>query len=159
MEKDDVSQLSQLGSKTTEYRDRNPSHDILESFPNPNLSRNYEIRLHFPEFTSLCPKTGQPDFATVDVLYIPDRLCVETKSLKLYFFAYRNEGSFMERIANRILDDLVQSIAPRWMKVVARFASRGGVRLEVFAEHHSADWGRGQNKLVTSVPIPTNPTF
>lgn len=107
----------------------------LEVFPNPNPERNYEIRMDCPEFTCLCPKTGQPDFATITISYIPDRLCVELKSLKLYLWSYRNEGAFHEAVTNRILDDLVAACSPRFMEVTADFYVRGGIHTVVTARH------------------------
>src|SRR5438046_1273889 len=97
---------------------------ILESFDNPKPQRDYEIKFVFPEFTSMCPVTGQPDFATITINYVPDRLCVEMKSLKLYFMAYRNKGIFYEAVVNTILDDLVATLSPRKMTVVEEFAVR-----------------------------------
>jgi 7-cyano-7-deazaguanine reductase len=99
---------------------------ILDAFANPNPERDYEIEFAFPEFTSVCPVTGQPDFATITVTYVPDRLCVEMKSLKLYFFSYRDKGIFYEAVTNTILDDLVATIKPRQMTVVGKFNVRGG---------------------------------
>lgn len=101
---------------------------ILDTFPNPRIGREYEIQFVFPEFTSLCPVTGQPDFATITITYIPDRLCVEMKSLKLYFFAYRDKGIFYEAVTNTILDDLVAVLKPKRMTVVGDFAVRGGTK-------------------------------
>src|SRR5271154_2098586 len=120
--------LTQLGSRSilTEAQLAN-SRSILESFPSPRPDRDYEIRFVFPEFTSVCPVTGQPDFATITVEYVPDRKCVEMKSLKLYFFSYRNKGIFYEAVINTILDDLVAVLAPRKMTVVGDFAVRGGI--------------------------------
>ena len=99
---------------------------ILEAFDNPRLQRDYEVKFVFPEFTSVCPVTGQPDFATITLAYVPDRLCVEMKSLKLYYFAYRNKGIFYEAVVNTILDDLVSVLEPRRMTVIGEFAVRGG---------------------------------
>src|SRR5438876_5217277 len=99
---------------------------ILESFPNRKPGRDYEIKFIFPEFTSVCPVTGQPDFATITVQYTPNRLCVEMKSLKLYFFSFRNKGIFYEAVTNQILDDLVATLKPRRMTVIGDFAVRGG---------------------------------
>jgi len=107
----------------------------LETFPNPNPGRDYLIRFDCPEFTCLCPKTGQPDFAVIRVEYIPDRLCVELKSWKLYLWSFRNEGGFHEAITNRILDDLVKAIAPRRCRVEGAFNVRGGITTTVIAEH------------------------
>ena len=108
---------------------------ILDAFDNPRPERDYEIQFVFPEFTSVCPVTGQPDFATITVRYIPDRRCVEMKSLKLYFFSYRNKGIFYEGVVNTILDDLVAVLKPRYMRVVGEFAVRGGTAGTVTAEH------------------------
>lgn len=109
----------------------------LETFPNPKPGRDYTIRIESPEFTCLCPKTGQPDFATLLVEYIPAELCVELKSYKLYLWSYRNEGAFHEAVTNRILDDLVAACRPRWMKVEARFNVRGGIYTTVMAEYRA----------------------
>jgi 7-cyano-7-deazaguanine reductase len=103
----------------------------LETFPNPNPERDYEIRMEAPEFTCLCPKTGQPDFATLRIRYVPDRTCVELKSLKLYLWSFRDEGHFHEAVSNRILDDLVAATAPRRMTLEADFYVRGGIRTVV----------------------------
>ncbi|MBN2700226.1 MAG: NADPH-dependent 7-cyano-7-deazaguanine reductase QueF [Methylothermaceae bacterium] len=111
----------------------------LETFPNPNPGREYTIRIDSPEFTCLCPKTGQPDFATILVEYIPDRLCIELKSYKLYLWSYRDEGAFHEAVTNRILDDLAATCRPRWMKVEARFNVRGGIYTTVTAEYRAAE--------------------
>lgn len=135
MTKDDTSGLKHLGSGRTSYAFEEPSAAILEAFPNQYPDRDYQIRFEHPEFTSLCPKTGQPDFATIEITYIPDRLCIETKSLKLYFTAFRNHGAFMETITNKILDDLVAVCKPRQMQVVALFNPRGGTSLTVTAEY------------------------
>ena len=107
----------------------------LEVFPNPNPDRDYEIQFECPEFTCLCPRTGQPDFATVRIRYIPDGLCVELKSLKLYLWSYRSEGAFHEKVTNQILDDLVKACRPRFMKVVGDFYVRGGIHTVVTATH------------------------
>src|SRR5262252_493346 len=111
------------------------ARSILDSFANPKPERDYEIRFVFPEFTSVCPVTGQPDFATITVTYVPDKLCVEMKSLKLYYFSYRNKGIFYEAVVNTILDDLVAVLKPRRMKVVGDFAVRGGTKGIVTAMH------------------------
>lgn len=99
---------------------------ILEAFDNPRPGRDYEVKFVFPEFTSVCPVTGQPDFATITLAYVPERLCVEMKSLKLYYFAYRNKGIFYEAVVNTICDDLVSLLKPRRMTVIGEFAVRGG---------------------------------
>jgi 7-cyano-7-deazaguanine reductase len=111
-----------------------PSRSI-ETFPNPSPERDYEIRMECPEFTCLCPMTGQPDFATLRIRYVPDRKCVELKSLKLYLWSYRDEGAFHEAVTNRILDDLVGALAPRRMEIEADFHVRGGIHTVVRASH------------------------
>ena len=111
-----------------------PGAHLLEAFPNLFPQRQYIIRIAYPEFTSLCPVTGQPDFATIVVEYIPDALCVESKSFKLYMTAFRNHNAFMETITNTILHDLCALLAPRWCRVNGIFAARGGTHLHVFAE-------------------------
>jgi 7-cyano-7-deazaguanine reductase len=108
---------------------------ILESFPNPRPGREYNIKFIFPEFTSMCPVTGQPDFATITVDYVPSKLCVEMKSLKLYYLAFRNKGIFYEDVVNTILDDLVAALKPRRMTVTGEFAVRGGTAGIVTARH------------------------
>ncbi|MBK1733919.1 NADPH-dependent 7-cyano-7-deazaguanine reductase QueF [Halorhodospira abdelmalekii] len=110
----------------------------LETFPNPYPERHYTIRMEIPEFTCLCPLTGQPDFATLHLEYIPDQRCVELKALKLYIWSFRDEGAFHEAITNHILDDLVAATAPRYMKLRARFNVRGGIWTDVEIEHHGA---------------------
>ena len=112
----------------------------LETFDNPQRGRDYTIRIDVPEFTCLCPKTGQPDFATLHFEYIPDQLCVELKSLKLYAWSFRDEGAFHEDVTNRILDDLVSAIAPRFMRLNAEFNVRGGIYTTVIAEHRADGW-------------------
>jgi 7-cyano-7-deazaguanine reductase len=107
----------------------------LEVFPNPRPGRDYEISFECPEFTCLCPKTGQPDFATMRIRYTPDQQCVELKSLKLYLWSFRNEGAFHENVTNQILDDLVHAIRPRRMTVVGDFLVRGGIHTVVTASH------------------------
>jgi 7-cyano-7-deazaguanine reductase len=107
----------------------------LELFENPCPKRDYLIRIDCPEFTSLCPKTGQPDFGRIAIEYCPDRSCIELKSLKFYIQSYRNEGVFYEDLANRILDDLVKACKPRWMEVCGDFAPRGGITTRVTARH------------------------
>ncbi len=107
----------------------------LETFPNPRPARSYEIAFECPEFTCLCPRTGQPDFATIRINYVPDQTCVELKSLKLYLWSFRNEGAFHEAVTNQILDDLVAAVAPRQMTVVGDFWVRGGIRTVVTARH------------------------
>jgi len=108
---------------------------LLETFPNPEPDRDYEIRFTCPEFTCVCPRTGQPDFATIRITYVPDRTCVELKSLKLYLWSYRNEGHFHETVTNRILDDLVAATRPRRMEVEGDFNVRGGIHTVVKVVH------------------------
>jgi 7-cyano-7-deazaguanine reductase len=112
----------------------------LETFPNPNPERDYTIRIKIPEFTCLCPKTGQPDFATIHLAYVPDERCVELKSLKLYMWSYRDEGAFHEAVTNRILGDLAEAAEPRFMRVTAEFYVRGGIYTTVIAEHRAPGW-------------------
>lgn len=107
----------------------------LDTFPNPHPGRDYIIEIESPEFTCLCPKTGQPDFATLSLEYVPDRLCVELKSLKLYIWSYRHEGHFHEDVTNRILNDFVAVAGPRWIEVVGDFTVRGGIKTVVRAAH------------------------
>src|SRR5882762_7226015 len=114
----------------------------LESFPNPSPRRDYLIRMQIPEFTCLCPKTGQPDFATLFLEYVPDRKCVELKSLKLYVGSFRDEGHFHEDVTNRIVDDLVRAMRPRFLRLTAAFNVRGGLYTHVTAEHRASDWQR-----------------
>ncbi len=112
----------------------------LEVFDNPHPERDYTIRIHTPEFTCLCPKTGQPDFATLNLEYIPDQQCVELKSFKLYVWSYRNEGAFHEAVTNQILSDLVTATQPRFMRLTAIFNVRGGVYTTIVAEHQAPHW-------------------
>jgi 7-cyano-7-deazaguanine reductase len=116
-----------------------PSRD-LQVFPNPAPERDYVIRFDVPEFTCLCPLTGQPDFAHFTIEIVADRLCVETKSLKQYFWSYRNEGAFHEKVTNAILSDLVDAIAPRFVRIHADWFVRGGIRTFVTAEHRQKGW-------------------
>jgi len=117
---------------------RRPTADLLETFENPHPKRDYVVETVCPEFTSLCPKTGQPDFATITISYVPDRLCFELKSLKLYLQQYRDHGAFYEDVTNRILDDLVAVTRPRSMKITAAFTPRGGIRTNVHVEYRSS---------------------
>jgi 7-cyano-7-deazaguanine reductase len=107
----------------------------LETFTNPHPQRDFEIAMECPEFTCICPRTGQPDFATIRIRYVPADLCVELKSLKLYLWSYRDEGAFHEAVINRILDDLVEACRPKTMTVVGDFNVRGGIHTTVTAEH------------------------
>ena len=112
----------------------------LETFANPAAARDYTIRMRIPEFTCLCPKTGQPDFATLLLEYVPDRLCVELKSLKLYIVSFRDRGAFHEAITNEILDHLVATLAPRYLRLSAKFNVRGGIHTSVSVEHRKIGW-------------------
>ncbi len=131
--------VTQLGAKSilSEAQVADPA-SILEAFPNPRPERDYQVEFVFPEFTSVCPVTGQPDFATIIVRYVPDRHCVEMKSLKLYFFAYRDKGIFYEAVVNTILDDLVAVLRPRSMQVIGQFAVRGGTAGTVTVDYDAA---------------------
>jgi 7-cyano-7-deazaguanine reductase len=112
----------------------------LETFPNPAPERDYRIHMDIPEFTCVCPMTGQPDFATLTLDYVADRLCVELKSLKLYVWSYRDEGAYHEAVTNKILDDLVGATKPRYMRLEAKFNVRGGIYTSVIAEHRKKGW-------------------
>jgi 7-cyano-7-deazaguanine reductase len=112
----------------------------LEIFENPQVERDYTIRIRLPEFTCLCPKTGQPDFATLNLEYVPEKSCIELKSLKLYIWAFRDEGAFHEAVTNEILSDLVAACEPRFMRLTAKFNVRGGVYTTVVAEHKDPAW-------------------
>jgi 7-cyano-7-deazaguanine reductase len=118
--------LTQLGLGSAPLP-ASPDEAVLETFPNSHPKREYRIRFDCPEFTSLCPITGQPDFARIDIEYVAGERCIESKSLKLYLFSFRNQGSFSEAIVNRILDDLVAAVRPRWMTVTGTFTPRGGI--------------------------------
>ena len=128
--------LTQLGSKSilTDAQLAEP-RSILEAFPNPRPQRDYTIQFVFPEFTSVCPVTGQPDFATIRITYVPDRHLVELKSIKLYMWSYRDEGAFHEDVTNRILDDFVAAAAPRFIEVIGDWNVRGGIKTVVRATH------------------------
>jgi 7-cyano-7-deazaguanine reductase len=115
-----------------------PDHARLETFPNPHPRRDYWIRLDCPDFTSLCPVTGQPDFAHITIDYVPDRACLETKALKFYLASFRNEAAFNEAVINRIQDDLVRACRPRILKITGKFTPRGGLGLSVVVEHPRA---------------------
>lgn len=126
--------LTMLGNSEAAFP-KSPHLARIETFANPQHFRNYTVRLDCPDFTSLCPVTGQPDFAEIIVDYTPDKLCIETKSLKLYLASYRNVRSFNEQVINNILDDLIEACSPRWMRVEGKFVPRGGLSLSVLAEH------------------------
>jgi 7-cyano-7-deazaguanine reductase len=136
-----ISGLSLLG-RQSDGIPPSVSPDVLETFDNRYPHRDYVIRFDVEDFTSLCPVTGQPDFASIEIEYVADRRCIETKSLKFYLSGYRNCASFNEEVANRILEDLVGACAPRRMLVVGRFASRGGISVTVEAEHKRRKGGR-----------------
>ncbi len=123
----------------------------LDTFPNPQPQRDYRIHMEIPEFTCLCPKTGQPDFATLYLDYVPDRKCVELKSLKLYVWSYRNEGAFHEAVTNRMLDDLAAATRPRYMRLTARFYVRGGIFTTVVAETRKRGWRAPQKVELDSM--------
>ena len=118
----------------------NSPSKILEVFNNPNIDRDFVIRIDIPEFTCLCPKTGQPDFATLHLEYIADKSCVELKALKNYIWSFRNKGAFHEAVTNQILDDLVAAIDPRFMRLKAIFNVRGGIYTTVESEHRQKNW-------------------
>ena len=123
--------------------------DELETFANPELTRDYTIRMQIPEFTCLCPRTGQPDFATLDLEFVPDRLCVELKSLKLYIWSFRERGAFHEAITNEIADHLDSSLRPRFLRLTARFNVRGGISTSVVVERRQSSW-----QPASPVPLP-----
>ncbi|MEN8762552.1 MAG: preQ(1) synthase [Thiogranum sp.] len=112
----------------------------LETFDNPQPGRDYTVRIRIPEFTCLCPKTGQPDFAVLNLEYVPDQRCVELKSLKLYIWSFRDQGAFHEDVTNRMLDELVAVCQPRFMRLTADFNVRGGIYTTVVAEHRDPAW-------------------
>ena len=125
----------------------NQTTDILETFPNPNTDRDFTIKIEIPEFSCLCPKTGQPDFAVLKINYIPDSLCVELKSLKLYIWSYRDHEAFHEAVTNKILNDLVASASPRFMSLKANFNVRGGIYTSIVAEHVKEGWSPEHKSL------------
>jgi 7-cyano-7-deazaguanine reductase len=128
----------------------------LETFANPAPQRDYQIHMEIPEFTCLCPKTGQPDFAVLMLDYVPDKLCVELKSLKLYVWGFREEGHFHEDVTNRILDDLVKATKPRFMRLTARFFVRGGIFTNVVAEHRKKGWKPAPRVELAEFPASSN---
>lgn len=130
----ELNNITLLG-KQVAPRFTGPSADMLEWFPNPDPDNDYEVVHSTDEFTSVCPKTGQPDFATVEIRFTPDQRCVESKSLKLYLAAYRNEGAFMEKITNQILNDLVKCMDPKELDVTLTFKARGGINTSVHASY------------------------
>ncbi len=122
-----------------QFSSNQPSKE-LETFDNPSPERDFTIRIKVPEFTCLCPKTGQPDFATINIEYIADQQCVELKSLKMYMWSFRNEGAFHEKVTNDMLTDLVKATEPRFMRICAEFYVRGGIYTTVVAEHRADNW-------------------
>jgi 7-cyano-7-deazaguanine reductase len=124
----------------------------LETFSNPAPHRDYQIHMDIPEFSCLCPKTGQPDFAVLTLDYVADKLCVELKSLKLYIWSFRDEGHFHEAVTNRILDDLVKATKPRYMRLTARFNVRGGIFTDVVAEHRKKGWKAAARVDLVAIP-------
>lgn len=132
---DSLDSLRHLGKNAGEIQYTDPDMEMLDTFPNPNPDRKYTISFITSEFTSLCPVTGQPDFADIRIEYIPRELCVESKSLKLYLLAYRQSRSFVEALTNKILDDLVKVMNPVWIAVTTDFVARGGIGMQVVAEH------------------------
>jgi 7-cyano-7-deazaguanine reductase len=126
----------------------------LETFANPAPGRDYRIHMEIPEFTCLCPKTGQPDFATLTLDYVPDKLCVELKSLKLYIWSFRNKGAFHEAVTNEILEHLVAATRPRYMRLTARFYVRGGIFTTVVAQHAKAGWKQAALPDLDEQPLP-----
>jgi 7-cyano-7-deazaguanine reductase len=114
--------------------------ESLETFPNPGGDRDYTIRMQIPEFTCLCPKTGQPDFATLELEYVPDRRCIELKSLKLYIWSFRSRGTFHEAVTNEIADRLTEAMDPRFLRLTARFNVRGGIYTSVIVERRQPSW-------------------
>jgi 7-cyano-7-deazaguanine reductase len=129
----DTSKLTLLGASKTEYHFEAPNADMLEVFDNKHLESHYVVGLDCTEFTSLCPMTGQPDFGRIEITYVPNRLCVESKSLKLYLFSYRNHGAFHEDCVNIIADDLVSKISPLYLRVFGDFNVRGGIAIRPMA--------------------------
>ena len=128
----------------------------LATFPNPQPRRDFRIHMEIPEFTCLCPQTGQPDFATLYLDYVPDRKCVELKSLKLYIWSYRNEGAFHEAVTNRILDDLAAATKPRFMRVTAKFYVRGGIFTTVVAETRRKGWQAQAEVNLAALPAASS---
>mgnify|MGYP001577107780 FL=1 len=129
----------------------------LQTFPNPSAGRDYRIQIEIPEFTCLCPMTGQPDFATLVLDYVPDRTCIELKSLKLYIWSFRDQGAFHEAVTNRMLDDLVRAARPRYMRLTARFRPRGGLFTRVVAEHRKRGWKPAPAIALEELPAAPEP--
>lgn len=141
--KKDLAGVTLLGQKTTEYKaDYNP--EVLEAFANKHPERDYFVKFNCPEFTSLCPKTGQPDFATIYISYVPGKKLVESKSLKLYLFSFRNHGDFHEDCVNIILTDLIKLLAPKYIEVWGKFTPRGGICIDPYANYgkRGTEWSK-----------------
>jgi 7-cyano-7-deazaguanine reductase len=133
-----------VNSKISQEIQANPA-SALETFDNPNPERDYTIRIEIPEFTCLCPKTGQPDFALLELEYVPDGHCLELKALKTYIWAFRAIGAFHEAVTNRILNDLRDAAEPRFMRLTARFSVRGGIHTSIVADFRSPGWKPAEN--------------
>ena len=131
---------------------KNAPRKHLETFDNPNVEKDFVVRIRMPEFTCLCPVTGQPDFAELNLEYIPAQRCIELKSLKLYLWSFRDEGAFHEAVTNRILDDLVGVLQPRYARLTADFNVRGGLYTSVVAEHRAPDWKGSPAQLLAGNP-------
>lgn len=145
--------MTKQGRKSTSKGATGSPRRELETFNNPNPGRDYSIRITIPEFTCLCPKTGQPDFATLYLDYIPDKACVELKSLKQYVWSFRDEGAFHEAVANEVLDDLAQALQPRYLRLTARFNVRGGIYTTVVVSHQAVGW---EPKNAETIPPPVS---
>src|SRR5262245_33816909 len=141
----DTMQGTTKGAPTLSAESAKSFREMLETFDNHFHGREYEIEIVCPEFTSVCPKTGQPDFGTLTITYVPNLKCVELKSLKLYLQQFRNEGIFYEHVTNRILDDLTSKVEPRWMELRAAFTPRGGITTTVTSEYESREPPPGAN--------------
>ena len=126
---------------------------MLHSFDNPKTERDYLISIELPEFTCLCPVTGQPDFASIILTYIPDMRCVELKSLKLYIWSFRDQGHYHEGVTNKILDDIVVAVSPRFARLTAEFNVRGGTYPTIVAEHKSIDWSPADTTLIPALEL------
>jgi 7-cyano-7-deazaguanine reductase len=137
-------------------RARTPTPSRLETFANPSPKRNYRIHMEIPEFTCLCPITGQPDFATLVLDYVPEKRCVELKSLKLYVWSYRNQGAFHEAVTHRIVDDLVAALKPRYLSLTAYFFVRGGIYTTVAVEHRARGWKSADLPALAPAPVIQN---
>jgi 7-cyano-7-deazaguanine reductase len=142
-----------LGKKVTKFVFDKPSARILETFRNRYAKRDYVINIDIPEFTSICPLTGQPDFAIIHIRYIPDKKCIESKSLKLYIFSYRNFPEFHEDCVNRILEDCIKACKPRWVQVIGKFNARGGITITPITEYKRPGYKLPEEALRRTDPI------